>query len=62
MAQSKTARPIAKTAVARPATAQDKITQALAHASRQAKKQLTAQGQKLPTQTWTGSTVRNPAV
>jgi hypothetical protein len=44
------------------ATAEGKITQALAQASAQAKKQLASQGLKLPTQSWTGSPVRNPAV
>ena len=42
-------------------TKQDKVTQALSKASKQAKKQLTAQGLKLPTQNWIGSAVRNPA-
>lgn len=50
------------TAPARPAPSQDEITLALKQAARQAHKQLVAQGQKLPTQTWTGSPVRNPAV
>ena len=43
------------------ATTQDKVAQALSNASKQAKKQLTAQGLKLPTQNWIGSAVRNPA-
>lgn len=42
-------------------TKQDKVAQALSNASKQAKKQLTAQGLKLPTQNWIGSAVRNPA-
>ena len=44
-----------------PSTKQDKVAQALSKASKQAKKQLTAQGLKLPTQNWIGSAVRNPA-
>ena len=42
-------------------TKQDKVAQVLSNASKQAKKQLTAQGLKLPTQNWIGSAVRNPA-
>ena len=61
MAQSKTACSVAKPAAAHATTAQEKIANALARASSQAKKQLAAQGQKLPTQNWTGSAVRNPA-
>lgn len=60
MAESKTTRPVKRTTSTRPATTQDKITQALKLASAQAKKQLTAQGLKLPTQNWAGSAVRNP--
>lgn len=53
MAQSKTTRPL---------TTHDKVAQALIEASLQAKKQLVAQGLKLPTQNWSGSSVRHPAV
>ncbi|NMM11973.1 MAG: hypothetical protein HHJ17_00320 [Rhodoferax sp.] len=60
MAESKTTRPMKRAAATRPATTQDKITQALKLASSQAKKQLAAQGLKLPTQNWAGSAVRNP--
>ena len=60
MAQSKTTRPVKSTASTRLATAQDKIADALKLASSQAKKQLAAQGLKLPTQNWAGSAVRNP--
>ena len=42
-------------------TKQDKVAQALSNASKYAKKQLAAQGLKLPTQNWIGSAVRNPA-
>ena len=42
--------------------AQEKIANALAHASSQAKKQLSAQVHKLPTRNWKGSAIRNPAV
>ena len=62
MAQPKTTRAVKNDALVRPATSQEKVAQALTHASRQAKKQLAAQGLKLPTQNWTGSAVRNPAV
>lgn len=62
MAQSKTARPVKSAATTRPTTTQDKIALALKQAASQAHKQLVAQGLKLPTQTWTGSAVRNPAV
>lgn len=41
--------------------AQGKIAQALSDASKHAKRHLTTQGLKLPTQSWTGSAVRNPA-
>ena len=42
-------------------TADEKISAALKHASSHAKKQLVLQGLKLPTQSWTGLTIRNPA-
>lgn len=60
MAQSKTTRPVKGSKAAGPATTQDKVAQALKLASSQAKKQLAAQGLKLPTQNWAGSAVRNP--
>jgi hypothetical protein len=62
MVHSKRSRRAKSTASTRPTTAQDKIAKALKQASNQAHKQLAAQGLKLPTQTWTGSAVRNPAV
>ena len=62
MAQSKTNRTVTAVAATHRGTAQDKMAQALAQASNQAKKQLTSQGMKLPTQSWTGSAIRNPAV
>ncbi|MFN4350998.1 MAG: hypothetical protein ACK4F6_09335 [Hylemonella sp.] len=62
MAQSKTTRAVKSTASAQPATEHGKVVQALAQAAKQAQKQLAAQGLKLPTQNWAGSTVRNPAV
>ena len=43
------------------APADEKIAAALKQASSHAKKQLALQGLKLPTQSWTGSTIRNPA-
>jgi len=42
-------------------TADEKISAALKHAASHAKKQLALQGLKLPTQSWTGSAIRNPA-
>ncbi len=60
MAQSKTAHPVKIAETARPAATQDKIAQAMKAAASQAKKQLAAQGLKLPTQNWAGSAVRNP--
>jgi hypothetical protein len=62
MAQSKTARSMKSVASARPVSAQDKIAGALKQASSQAKKQLASQGLKLPTQSWNGPAIRNPAV
>ena len=62
MAQSKTARSVKSVASAGTASAQDKIAQALKQASSHAKKQLASQGLKLPTQSWTGSAIRNPVV
>ena len=62
MAQSKTTRTVTGVAATHLGTAQDKIAQALTQASSQAKKQLAAQGMKLPTQSWTGSAIRNPAI
>lgn len=62
MAQSETTRSMKSTTPARPSTAHDKVAKALTQASIQAKKQLAAQGLKLPTQNWKGSAVRNRAV
>ena len=61
MAKSQTTRP-AKTTAADHLTPAEKVTVALKHASSQAKKQLTLQGLKLPTQSWANSRVRNPVV
>lgn len=61
MAQSKTARPVKTAEAHHPATAQDKIALAMKAAADQAKKQLAAQGLKLPTQNWASTTIRNPA-
>jgi hypothetical protein len=61
MAQSKTARSVKSLDSKRPVSAQDKIAQALKQASIQAKKQLASRGLRLPTQSWTGSAIRNPA-
>ncbi len=62
MAQSKTPRTVKSRADRQPATAHGKVALALKQASTQAHKQLEAQGLKLPTQSWTGAAVRNPAV
>ncbi len=61
MAKSKTTRPVTRATTAGATPAADKIAKALKQASAHAKKQLAAQGLKLPTQNWTGSAVRNPA-
>ena len=39
----------------------EEISAALKQASSHAKKQLVQRGLKLPTQSWTGSAIRNPA-
>ena len=62
MAQSKATGSVTGVAATHRRTAQDKIAQALSQASSQAKKQLASHGMKLPTQSWTGSAIRNPAV
>ena len=62
MAQSKTTRTVTRVTATPTVTAQGRITLALSQASTQAKKQLASHGLKLPTQNWTGSTIRNPAV
>lgn len=62
MAQSKTTRPVTHATATHAVTAQGKISLALTQASKQAKEQLAYQGLKLPTQNWTGSPIRNPAV
>jgi hypothetical protein len=62
MAQSKTTR-ILDTATGLPRQSeQDRIALALRRAASHARKQLAAEGYKLPTQNWTGGPVRNPAV
>ena len=61
MAKSKTNGAVtAATPVSRK-KADEKISSALKQASSHAKKQLVLRGLKLPTQSWTGSTIRNPA-
>jgi hypothetical protein len=62
LAQSKTVSPVNKAAPTWPAATGDKVAKALTQASAHAKKQLATQGLKLPTQSWTGLAVRNPAV
>jgi len=61
MAQSKKTQLMKSDLPTHPSTKQDKVAQALSNASKQAKKQLSAEGLKLPTQNWIGSAVRNPA-
>ena len=62
MAESSTTRALERTAPSKPvATVQDRVDNALKKASKQAKKQLIANGLKLPTQSWTSAAVRNPA-
>lgn len=60
MAQSKATHPVKTADKNHRSTAQDKIAGAMKLAASQAKKQLAAQGLKLPTQNWAGSAVRNP--
>lgn len=62
MVQSKTAGTVTSATATQIVTAQDKIAQALTQASSQAKKRLAFEGLKLPTQNWSGSVIRNPAV
>ena len=62
MAEFSTTRAVDRTAPSKPvATMQDRVDNALKQASRQAKKQLIANGLKLPTQSWTSTAVKNPA-
>jgi len=62
MAESSTTRAVERTTGSKPAaSAQDRVENALKQASKQAKKQLIANGLKLPTQSWTGTAVKNPA-
>lgn len=62
MAESQTTRAVKRTEPKTPVAMQHRVEKALKQASNQAKKQLTAQGLKLPTQNWSGSAVKNPAV
>jgi hypothetical protein len=62
MAESSTTRAVERTAPNNPATSvQGRVENALKQASNKAKKQLIANGLKLPTQSWTGTAVKNPA-
>ena len=62
MAESSTTRAVERTAPSKQVvTVQDRVENALKQASKQAKKQLIANGLKLPTQSWTRSAVKNPA-
>jgi hypothetical protein len=48
--------------VARPASEQVRISLALKQASKHAKQALAREGMQLPTQSWSGTAIRNPAV
>ena len=62
MAESSTTRAVERITTSKPsASVQDRVENALKQASKQAKKQLIANGLKLPTQSWTRSAVKNPA-
>ena len=62
MAESSTTRAVERTARIKPAAPmQDRVENALKRASKQAKKQLIANGLKLPTQSRTGAAIKNPA-
>lgn len=61
MAESSTTRAVKRTAPKPAASLQVRVEGALKQASKQAKKQLTSQGLKLPTQSWAGTAVKNPA-
>lgn len=59
MAQSETSRRVNAKVASPRLSSEQKITLALRQASAHAKKQLVAEGHKLPTQNWTGGAVRN---
>lgn len=62
MAESSTTRTVERPAASKPAASvQDRVENALKRASKQAKKQLIANGLKLPTESWAGTAVKNPA-
>ena len=61
MAESSTTRAVKRATPKPAASLQSRVEGALKQASKQAKKQLTANGLKLPTQSWTGTAVKNPA-
>lgn len=61
MAESSTTRAVERTAPSKlAASVQDRVESALKQASKQAKKQLIANGLKLPTQSWAEKNVKNP--
>lgn len=63
MAESSTTRAVERTAPSKPiAPMRDRVEDALKLASKQAKKQLIAKRLKLPTQSWTRTAIKNPAV
>lgn len=62
MAEPKTTRSVGSAAGMPRQSEQDKVALALRQAASHARKQLAAEGYKLPTQNWTGGPVRNPAV
>lgn len=62
MAKPQTTRAVKTKAVRARTSADEKVAAALKQASRHARKQLSLQGLKLPTQSWVRAAVRNPAV
>ena len=61
MAEPSTTRAVKRITSKAVAPLQVRVENALKQASEQAKKQLHAQGLKLPTQSWAGTAVKNPA-
>ena len=62
MAKPQATRAVNAPAARTRASTDEKVATALKQASRHARKQLSLQGLKLPTQTWARAAVRNPAV
>ena len=62
MVESPTPRTLKPSTVKGTPSAQARVEIALQQASKQAKKHLAANGLKLPTQSWTGASIKNPAI